>query len=68
MPLWISRSEKRLGDIQLDAGDFGVGIDEGLLVDAANTFERTDLESILRALIAGMDNTLKTHLSRGLQD
>jgi hypothetical protein len=35
-------------------GDLGVGIDEGLLVYAANTLQIADIEGVLRAAIAGM--------------
>src|SRR5215469_13264944 len=35
----IRRRDRRLAIVQLGAGDFGVGIDEGLLVDATDALQ-----------------------------
>ena len=39
----ICRCDGRFHGVQLGKGDFGVGIDKGLLVDSTNAFDRTDI-------------------------
>ena len=46
----IRRSDRRLGCVQLGMCDFAVGVDIGLLVDAANAFEPDSQEVLERAL------------------
>ncbi len=43
----IRRRDRRLAIVQLGASNFGIGIDKGLLVDAANTLQIADIERIL---------------------
>ena len=50
----ICRCDRRLAIIQLGEANLGVGVDEGLLVDAANTLQIADIERILGAAIARM--------------
>src|ERR1700751_3043382 len=59
----ICRRDRRLAIVKLSASDLGVGIDEGLLVDAANALQITDIERILGAAIAWM---LALELTMGL--
>src|SRR3984957_13470314 len=48
----ISRGDGRLAIIELGEGDLGIGVDEGLLVDAADPLHVADVERILGAAIA----------------
>ena len=50
----IGCRDRRLAIVELGAGDLGVGIDEGLLVDAPNSLQIADIERILGAAIARM--------------
>jgi hypothetical protein len=50
----ISRRDRRLAIVELGTGDLGVGIDEGLLVDASHALHVADVEAILGAAIARM--------------
>ena len=50
----ISRRDRRLAIVELGTGDLGVGIDEGLLIDAPNSLQIADIEGILGAAIARM--------------
>ena len=44
--------DRRLAIVQLGASNLRIGIDEGLLVDAANALQIADIERILGAAIA----------------
>src|ERR1700756_3635603 len=59
----IGRRDRGLAIVKLGASDLGVDMDEGLLVDAANTLQIADIERILGAAIARM---LALELPRGL--
>ena len=48
----ICRCDRRLAIIQLGEANLGVGVDEGLLVDAADALQIADVERILSAAIA----------------
>ena len=48
----IGRGDGRLAIIELGEGDLGVGVDKGLLVDAADPLHVADVERILGAAIA----------------
>ena len=50
----IGGGERRLAIVELGEGDFRVGVDEGLLTDAAHALHVADVEGILGAAIAGM--------------
>lgn len=43
----VCGSEWCLGGIQFGKGNFGVGIDKGLLIDTPYTLEGTDIKSVL---------------------
>ena len=43
----VGGGERGLAVVQLGEADLGVGVDEGLLVDPADTLERTDIERVL---------------------
>ena len=52
----LSRSgggDRRLAVVELGEGHLGVGVDEGLLIDAADALQRADIEGVLGAAIAG---------------
>jgi hypothetical protein len=49
----IGGGKRRLDVIELCKADLGVGVDEGLLVNAADPFERADIERVLGAAVAG---------------
>ena len=49
----VGGGDRRLAVIELGEADLGVGVDEGLLIDAANALQRADVEGVLRAAIAG---------------
>src|SRR5437016_6506139 len=48
----IRRRDRRLAIIQLGEANLGVGVDEGLLVDAADALQIADVECILGTAIA----------------
>lgn len=50
----VGGHQRVLAVIQLGEGDFGVGVNEGLLVDASHPLERADLVGVLRPQLAGM--------------
>ena len=50
----IGGRDRGLAIVKLGASNLGVGIDEGLLVDAANALQIADIERILGAAIARM--------------
>ena len=45
--------DRGLAIVQLGEGDLGVGIDQGLLIDPPHALERSDIEGVLRAAVAG---------------
>jgi hypothetical protein len=49
----IGRHDRRLDVVELCEADLGVGVDEGLLVNAPNPLQRADVESVLGAAITG---------------
>ena len=49
--------------IEFDEGDLGVGVDEGLLIDAADPLHVADIERVLGAAIA---RTFALELAMGL--
>ena len=59
----VNDRDRRLAIVQLDASDLRIGIDEGLLVDAANALQIADMERILGAAIA---RVLALELAMGL--
>src|SRR5271166_3459387 len=50
----IGGRERRLSVVELGEGDFRVGIDEGLLIDASHALHIADIEGVLGAAIAGV--------------
>jgi hypothetical protein len=50
----VGRRQRCLAVIELGEGDLGVGIDEGLLIDAAHALQIADIEGVLRTAIAGV--------------
>src|SRR5262245_15426991 len=50
----IGRRDRRLAVVELGKADLGVGVDEGLLVDASNTLQVADVERILGAAVTRM--------------
>src|SRR6202790_3236864 len=50
----IGRRDRRLAIIELGASDLGVGVDEGLLVDASDPLQIADIERVLGPTIAWM--------------
>src|SRR5438128_2159328 len=48
----FSGGDRGLAVIELGKGDFGVGIDDGLLIDPAHPFEGADIEGVLGTAIA----------------
>src|ERR1700750_1941548 len=50
----IGSGDRSLAIVELGAGNLGVGIDEGLLVDAPNSLQIADIERILGVAIARM--------------
>ena len=46
--------DRRLAIVELGEANLGIGVDEGLLVDAPHAFERADVEGVLRPAIARM--------------
>src|SRR6516225_6877614 len=59
----IGRRDRRLAIVKLGAGDLGVGVDEGLLIDAPDPLQVADIECVLGAAIARM---LACKLAMGL--
>jgi hypothetical protein len=49
----IGRGDCRLDVVKLGEADLGVGVDEGLLIDAAHPLQRADVEGVLGAAVAG---------------
>ena len=49
----IGRGDRRLDVVKLGEADLGVGVDEGLLVDAAHPLQRADVEGVLGAAVTG---------------
>ena len=50
----VGGGDRRLGCVALGRGPLRIGIDEGLLVNAANSLEGADIERVLAAQIARM--------------
>ena len=50
----IRGRDRRFAIVQLGGSDLRIGVDEGLLVDAANTLQIADIERILGTAIARM--------------
>ena len=50
----ISRRDGRLAVVELGKAYLGIGVDEGLLVDASNALQIADIERILGAAITWM--------------
>ena len=48
----LGGGDRRLAVVELGEGDLGVGVDEGLLVDAPDPLQRADIEGVLRPAIA----------------
>ncbi len=49
----IGGHDRRLAIIELGEANLRIGIDEGLLIDAADAFQGAHIEGVLRAAIAG---------------
>ena len=49
----IGRGERGLAIVELSEGDLGIGVDEGLLVDAPDPLHGADIEGVLGAAVAG---------------
>ena len=49
----VGRRDRRLPIVELGEGNLGIGVDVGLLVDASDAFERTDVKGVLSSTIAG---------------
>jgi hypothetical protein len=43
----IGRRDRRFAIVEFGKADLGVGVDEGLLVDASNTLQIADIEGVL---------------------
>ena len=50
----IGRRDRRLAIIELGASNLGVGVDEGLLVDAPDPLQIANIERVLGAAVARM--------------
>jgi hypothetical protein len=48
----VGGGERGLAVVELGEADLGVGVDEGLLVDAPDALERPDVESVLGAAVS----------------
>ena len=48
----VSGGQRRLAVVELGEADLGVGVDEGLLIDAPDPFESPDIEGVLGAAVA----------------
>src|SRR5271165_4135373 len=56
----VGGGERGLAIVQLGEADFGVGVDEGLLVDAPDALERPDVEGVLtRRSIPGIRRRIR---------
>ena len=49
----IGGGDRRLDVVELGEPDLGVGVDEGLLVDATHPLQRADIEGVLGTAVAG---------------
>ena len=49
----IGGGDRRLDVVELGKADLGVGVDEGLLVDATHPLQRADIEGVLGTAVAG---------------
>src|SRR5215472_13355276 len=49
----LGRGDRGLAVIELGEGDFGIGVDEGLLIDPPDPLQGADIEGVLSATIAG---------------
>jgi hypothetical protein len=49
----LGGGDRSLAVVQLGKSHLGIGVDEGLLIDPAHTLQRSDIEGILSAAIAG---------------
>src|SRR5215472_11646937 len=59
----IGGRDRRLTIVELGEGDLGVGVDEGLLINAPNSLEIANIERVLGAAVPGM---LALELAMGL--
>lgn len=50
----VRRHQSVLAIVEFGQSDLGVSVDEGLLIDATDTFQSADVESVLRAEITRM--------------
>jgi hypothetical protein len=50
----IGRRDRRLAVVELGKAYLGVGVDEGLLINAPNSLEIADIERVLGAAVPGM--------------
>ena len=48
----LGRGDRGLAIVEFGKGDFGVGVDKGLLIDPPDALQRTDIEGVLRPAIA----------------
>ena len=48
----VGSYQRGLAIVKFSEGQLGVGVKEGLLIDAPDAFERADIQCILRAAIA----------------
>src|SRR5512134_1347325 len=49
----IGRGDRRLDVVELGEANLGIGVDEGLLVDAAHPLQRADIKGVLGTAVAG---------------
>ena len=49
----LGRGDRGLAVIELGKGDFGIGVDKGLLTDPADTLQGADIEGVLGTAITG---------------
>ena len=49
----LGRGDRGLAVIELGKGDFGIGVDDGLLTDPADTLQGADIEGVLGTAITG---------------
>src|ERR1700759_1603732 len=59
----VRRRNSMLSFIELGEGHPGIGIDEGLLVDPAHTFDIANIVGVLRSQVSGM---FRFYFSKGL--
>src|SRR5215813_14880700 len=50
----IGGRDRRLAIVELGESDLGVGVDEGLLINAPHSLEIADIERVLGAAVPGM--------------